>query len=234
VSHVAKIESHAVRAWPSTHAEQAGGWLLRHTPGVGKRRNNSALPSPGVTDGIETAEEFYRKRDMPVIVQVSPAEEHSALDGTLAARGYRHDAPTLVLAAAPGDVMRPAPGVDIGTELTPAWRSAYGNDAVSEHVLDRITLTTGFASIVVDSRVAALGLFVVGDGVAGVFCMATEPRHRRRGLAEAILRAGASWSAGRGADLLYLQVEEENEVARTLYAKAGFEHSHSYHYRVLR
>jgi ribosomal protein S18 acetylase RimI-like enzyme len=234
VSSVAKIESHAVGAWPSTFSEQAGGWLLRHTPGVGKRRNNSALPPPGAAGGIGVAEDFYRERDMPVIVQVSPAEEHAALDRVLAERGYRHDAPTLVLAAPVGDVMRRVPEVEIASGLTPAWRAAYGNEAVSEHVLDRIGLTTGFASIVVDSRIAALGLFVVDDGIGGVFCMATDPPCRRRGLAEAILRAGAAWSADQGAESLYLQVEEENEAARKLYAKVGFVHSHSYHYRVLR
>ncbi|GIE30955.1 hypothetical protein Ait01nite_040000 [Actinoplanes italicus] len=234
MSSVAKIESHAVGAWPSTYAEQAGGWLLRHTPGVGKRRNNSALPPPGAVAGIDAAEDFYRERDMPVIVQVSPAEEHVALDRALAERGYRHDAPTLVLAASAGDVMRRVPEVEIAFGLTPAWRAAYGNEAVSEHVLDRIGLTTGFASIVVDSRIAALGLFVADDGIGGVFCMATDPPYRRRGLAEAILRAGAAWSADQGAESLYLQVEEENEAARKLYAKVGFAHSHSYHYRVRR
>jgi ribosomal protein S18 acetylase RimI-like enzyme len=234
VSSVARIEEHAVGAWPSTHTEQGGGWLLRHTPGVGKRRNNSALPPLGASRGIDAAEAFYRERDLPVIVQVSPAEEHAELDGLLAARGYRHDAPTLVLAAAAGAIMRRVPEVEISTGITPAWRAAYGNDAVSEHVLDRIALTSGYASIVVDSEIAALGLFVVDDGIGGVFCMATEPRHRRRGLAEAILRAGAAWSADQGAELLYLQVEEENEAARKLYAKVGFGHSHSYHYRVSR
>jgi ribosomal protein S18 acetylase RimI-like enzyme len=258
VSRVARIEEHAVGAWPSTHVEQAEGWLLRHTPGVGKRRNNSALPplggsgliealpplggSGGIealpplggSGGIDAAEAFYRDRGMPVIVQISPAEVHMGLDGMLADRGYRHDAPTLVLAAATAGVMRRVPGVTIDTALTPEWRAAYANAAVSEHVLEHIGPATGFASIAVGGAIAALGLFVVAGGVGGVFCMATEPEHRRRGLAEAILRAGAAWSADQGAELLYLQVEAENEAARRLYAKVGFEHSHSYHYRVCR
>ncbi|WP_433795837.1 GNAT family N-acetyltransferase [Actinoplanes sp. CA-252034] len=228
---VAKIEEHAVVAWPSTHAEQGGGWLLRHTPGVGKRRNNSALPY-GPSVSVDVAEAFYRERDIPVTVQISPAEEHAELDAVLAARGYRHDAPTLVLTAPVAGVAAPEPTVTIEPELTPAWRAAYGNDPVSEHVLARIGVATGFASVTVDSGIAALGLFVVADGLSGVFCMATSPEHRRRGHAAAILRAGAAWSAGHGADVLYLQVEDDNEGARALYGKVGFIHSHSYHYRV--
>ncbi|BEL07096.1 GNAT family N-acetyltransferase [Actinoplanes sichuanensis] len=228
---IARIEEHAVAAWPATHAEQAGGWLLRHTPGVGKRRNNSALPS-GAEVAVEVAEAFYRDRDIPVIVQISPAEEHAELDAALAGRGYRFDAPTLVLTAPVAEVAAADPVVVIGPELTPQWRAAYGNPAVSEHVLEHIAVTTGYASVTVDDEIAALGLFVVADGISGVFCMATDPRHRRKGYAESILRAGASWSAGQGADLLYLQVEEDNAAARALYGKVGFTHSHSYHYRV--
>ncbi|MEU8656564.1 GNAT family N-acetyltransferase [Actinoplanes philippinensis] len=229
---IAEIEEHAVVAWPSTHAEQGGGWLLRHTPGVGKRRNNSALPA-GPVVSVDVAEAFYRERDMPVTVQISPAEEHAELDAALAARGYRHDAPTVVLTAPAAAVAAPEPTVTIETRLSPAWRAAYGNEAVSEHVLQRIGAATGFASITVDSGIAALGLFVVADRLSGVFCMATAPEHRRKGHAAAILRAGAAWSAGRGADMLYLQVEDDNEGARGLYGKLGFTRSHSYHYRVL-
>jgi ribosomal protein S18 acetylase RimI-like enzyme len=231
MTNIARIEAHAVGAWPSTRAEQAGGWLLRHTPGVGKRRNNSALPS-GPRVSVDVAEAFYRDLGIPVTVQVSPAEEHAELDAVLAARGYRHDAPTLVLTAPVAGVAAPDPAVAIVPDLTPAWRAAYGNHAVGEHVLDRITAPTGYASVTVDGEIAALGLLVAGDGLSGVFCMATSPRHRRRGLAASILRAGAAWSADQGAEVLYLQVEDDNEAALGLYRKVGFVHSHSYHYRV--
>ncbi|HWS38687.1 MAG TPA: GNAT family N-acetyltransferase [Actinoplanes sp.] len=225
----AHIEEHAASAWPASHTVRDAGWLLRHTPGVGKRRNNSALPV-AETLPVEAAEEYYRSRGLPVTIQISPAEQHTELDEELAARGYRHDAPTLVLTA-PVPAVAADARVEIG-DITPAWRAAYGNDAVTTHVLDRITRPAGFASVNVDGEVAALGLFVAGDGLAGVFCMATAPAHRRRGHAAAILRAGAAWSADQGAGLLYLQVEEDNIPALRLYEGVGFTHSHSYHYRV--
>lgn len=238
MSSVAKVEQHAVSAWPSVHTEQAGQWLLRHTPGVARRRNNSALPV--APDGrpeetIDAVEAFYAERDLPVTVQISPAERHTVLDAALAARGYRHDAPTLVLTAPAGEVLSrvPAgPSVEITDGLTPQWRDAHGDPAVSDLVLARIRLSTGYASVTVDGRIAALGLIVAGDGLAGVYCMATGPAYRRRGFAAAVLRAGAAWSVQRGAELMYLQVEANNEGARRLYGNAGFIHSHGYHYRV--
>ncbi|WP_430787201.1 GNAT family N-acetyltransferase [Actinoplanes sp. G11-F43] len=256
MTRAAEIEQHAAAAWPATHSSRSGGWLLRHTPGVGKRRNNSALPYPGpvVTretvsapaagsalgavsppatgSALEAVESYYSSHGLPVIIQISPAEQHAELDAALAAQGYTHDAPTLVMTAPVVEVAGDAPPVAIDSRLTPEWRKAYGNDAVSTHILDRITRPTGFASVTVNGEIAALGLFVAGDTLSGIFCMATATPHRRRGHAAAILRAGAAWSAEQGADLLYLQVEKDNTPARHLYERVGFTTSHSYHYRV--
>jgi hypothetical protein len=40
------IEQLAVNAWPAATVQLVDGWLLRSTPGVARRRSNSALPSP--------------------------------------------------------------------------------------------------------------------------------------------------------------------------------------------
>ncbi|HEV2814019.1 MAG TPA: hypothetical protein VGW10_12275, partial [Solirubrobacteraceae bacterium] len=39
------IERAAAAAWPAAEVEERGGWLLRATPRVPHRRNNSALPA---------------------------------------------------------------------------------------------------------------------------------------------------------------------------------------------
>jgi GNAT superfamily N-acetyltransferase len=75
-------------------------------------------------------------------------------------------------------------------------------------------------------------MLVVERGWVGVFCMATRPQARRRGIATAVLRCGASWAADHGARQLYLQVEETNLAALQLYGRLGFQPSHHYHYRV--
>ena len=43
------IEQLAANAWPAATVRLVDGWLLRYTPGVARRRSNSALPSPGAT-----------------------------------------------------------------------------------------------------------------------------------------------------------------------------------------
>jgi ribosomal protein S18 acetylase RimI-like enzyme len=242
-----EVERLAARAWPATYTASRGGWLLRHTPGVTRRRSNSAALLAGRHDphhGIEAVESFYRSRGLPVLVQVAPAHHYARLDAVLAARGYRLAAPTLVLTAPTADVvaataMGDACAVHIDAAATADWLAAYvaldGHDdstTVAELVLPRVPGPAAYASLTVDGNVAAMGLFVAEAGWAGVFCMATDGRHRRRGYARAVLRAGAHWAAAHHVARLYLQVEVGNEPARRLYERAGFTHSHTYHYRV--
>ncbi|MDT5024912.1 MAG: arginase [Micromonosporaceae bacterium] len=242
-----EVERLAARAWPATLTAIRGGWLLRHTPCVTRRRSNSAAPLAARGDphhGIEAVESFYRSRGLPVLVQVAPAHHHAGLDAVLAARGYRLAAPTLVLTAPTADVvtataMGDAGAVHIDAVATADWLAAYvaldGHDdstTVAELVLPRVPGPAAYAGLTVDGKVAAMGLFVAEAGWAGVFCMATDRRHRRRGYARAVLRAGARWAVTHGVERLYLQVEAGNEAARGLYERAGFTHSHTYHYRV--
>jgi GNAT superfamily N-acetyltransferase len=241
------VELLAARAWPAILTASRGGWLLRHTPGVTRRRSNSAAPLAARDDlyhGIEAVESFYRSRGLPVLVQVAPAHHHAALDAVLAARGYRMAAPTLVLTAPTADVvaataMGDVYAVHIDAVATADWLAAYvaldghgDSTTVAELVLPRVPGPAAYASLTVDGKVAAMGLFVAEAGWAGVFCMATDRGHRRRGYGRTVLCAGARWAVTRGVERLYLQVGAGNEVARRLYERAGFTDSHTYHYRV--
>lgn len=212
-----------------------------------RRRSNSALPPSAERHperALDEVEDFYRVRDLPVLVQVSPAERHTTLDAALDARGYRRDAPTLVLTAPVDRVIaataRPhAIAVDIFEHATPSWRRAFGHldghddsAAVAERVLAHIPAPAAYASVTLDGETAGIGLFAAAAGWVGIFCMATYPQRRREGIATAVLHAGARWAAGHRAAHAYLQVEQGNSRARQLYGRVGFARSHSYHYRV--
>lgn len=228
------LERSAARAWPAAHSEERDGWLLRHTPSVPRRRINSALPLHGSSPSIEAVESYYRALGRAVTVQVSPADVHAELDAELADRGYHRDAPTLILTA-------PASGFDdeggaerVGDRARwPEVFAALDDRASTLGVILRIPEPVALFAATVDGETAGMGVFAVDGGYAGVFCMVTHPRHRRAGIASAVLAAGAAWAGGQGARRLYLQVEEDNPAARALYARAGFTVSHGYHYRVL-
>ena len=237
-SGIRQVERRAIAAWPAAVAEERDGWLLRHTPGVRRRRSNSAVPPAAVHEDaeIDRLEAFYRDRDRPVLVQVGPADQHQELDERLAARGYRREAPTALLTAFTADVIAAAAdGADL--EETPdTWVKIFAeldehtdSAMVGERVIERIAPPRAFVSVARDG----MGLFAADSGWAGVFSMATRPDRRGAGIGTAVLGTGARWAARNGAHRLYLQVETDNETAHRLYTRAGFTWSHDYHYRVL-
>jgi len=172
-----QVERSAAAAWPASRTETMDGWLLRHTPGVSRRRSNSALPPAADRSperALDAVEAFYRAAGLPATVQVSPAERQVVLDATLAARGYRREAPTLVLTAPAADVARAAAGrprrsVTVEEAATAGWLGAYqalngpvDTSAVAERVLARVPAPAAFARVTVDGAEVAIGLFVAG------------------------------------------------------------------------
>ncbi len=241
-SAVHQVERRAIAAWPATVAEERDGWLLRHTPGVRRRRSNSAVPplaTPGDAE-IDRLEAFYREHDRPVLVQVGPSDRHRELDERLAARGYRREAHTALLTAFTGDVIAATGAGEALLEETPdAWVKIFAeldehadSAMVGERVISRIAAPRAFVSVASGGRPVGMGLFAADSGWAGVFSMATRPDRRGQGIGTVVLGRGARWAARNGAHRLYLQVETDNEAAHRLYARAGFTWSHDYHYRI--
>jgi ribosomal-protein-alanine N-acetyltransferase len=57
---------------------------------------------------------------------------------------------------------------------------------------------------------------------AEILSIAVEPKHRGRGLSRNLLLTHLGHLAGRGVRAVFLEVEENNQPARRLYARAGF------------
>jgi len=112
-----------------------------------------------------------------------------------------------------------------------AWAACEQRPDADEHarvVLARIEPATAYARAAGDLGV---GLAVCERGWAGLFCVATAPGARRRGIAGHVVHALTTWAVGHGARHLYLQVDSANAPAHALYERAGFTRSHGYHYR---
>ncbi|MEE6257049.1 GNAT family N-acetyltransferase [Plantactinospora sonchi] len=65
----------------------------------------------------------------------------------------------------------------------------------------------------------------------GLTLVEVVPTARRRGLAQYLMRVLAEWAAGQGATDAFLQVEERNEAAVSLYRRLGFTTHHTYQTR---
>lgn len=242
-----QIEEAAALSWPAAHVERIAGCVLRHTPGLPRRRTSSALPLLGtpdsIADRITAIESFYTARQVPPQVQVSPLEAQRELDAALADRGYQAHTPVLVLATTADAVLRSGADhahvtTDVDKSLIPDWSAllhelAGGHEPAVDEVLPLVPDPIGFAIARLDGHPAGVAMFPTSGAWTGVFCMATRPSARRQGVASALLRAGARWARQQGSDRLYLQVTEDNSTARHVYVRHGFRLSHRYHYRRL-
>jgi GNAT superfamily N-acetyltransferase len=75
---------------------------------------------------------------------------------------------------------------------------------------------------------------VSSDGdIAMLHAIEVSPRHRRQGVARAIIARAAAWAAGQGCGWLGLAVTTANEPARALYTALGMAEVGTYHYRIL-
>lgn len=93
---------------------------------------------------------------------------------------------------------------------TRAWSAAEFTNLLTQPG----TILTG------DTRCFAL-IRVTWDE-AEVLTIATDPAHRRQGLAGNTLKTAESTAATSGAVQIFLEVAEDNSAARALYAAAGY------------
>jgi GNAT superfamily N-acetyltransferase len=230
----------------ASHVEDLDGWTLRHDESAAWWVS-SVMPHGDGTTGdlparIGRVEEFYRCHGLPARFQISPAARPAGLDDLLAERGYRRESPMSLQTAPTDAVVRrpPAAGLQVHVDDHPtedwfqvwyAMHGAGGDPLPERRMLRRVGPPSGYGSVSSGDTVIAVGRAVADSGWAGVFGMATLPAARGRGAGGAVLAALARWAADHRAAHLYLQVENGNTGARSLYSGAGFRELCRYHYR---
>lgn len=220
-------------AWPAYEQQRHGGWILRYAGGVTKRANSVlALDVPADLDAaIGVAEDFYASRGRRCVFAVGAAPD---LDAALEARGYALVDPTVVMVG-PGGPPEPEHEVRVEDRPWPAWlRTWWSVDGRHDSGLEEAErICTGvpawYAAVEEDGVPLAVGRGVPQGDTLGVYCMATLPRARRRGLARSVLRALVRHGGTRSA---YLVTTASNVAAQALYRSEGFEIRGGYHYRV--
>jgi ribosomal protein S18 acetylase RimI-like enzyme len=228
-----------------------GDWLLRAAEGFTGRANSAlAAGNPGqpLPDAVGAVHAWYAGLGQRAMIAVpfgmdGPAGE---LDGLLDGLGWsRRDGPAIVMTASPaaiaGLAAASAPAaliapVQVADAPDEAWLGMYHYRGQKLPPVARRLLMSApwqaFASVREDGQTIAIGRVAADAGWAGITAIETDPAHRRRGLARAVTAALATRAAARGATGLYLQVEDGNAAARTLYEGMGFIGHHRYHYRV--
>lgn len=234
------IERAAVRGWPALESRSVDGWLWRYTSGGSVRANTvAALDYSGSDIGrsIDTIEAWYRERDAAASFTISDVVAPGDLDARLEARGYhRGDDHVTMAKRVDADATLPS-GVSIGVQPTNGWMEAYlsglseSRRSIAPKLIANLPDGAVFISHDIDGSAGSSGLTVIDGRVASVQCMATLPAARRRGGAQAVLGGIEAIAAQNGAAWLYLQTGHDNDAARSLYSRFGFDVVGHYHVR---
>jgi len=216
------------------------GWLLRMLPGKAKRARsvNAVYPSSApLDDKITYCEKLYRQAALPMLFRMTPFSQPPELDVALEKRGYRRFDTTAVeaaridpdrLGAATAEPMELGAWVESVGQLRaspPTHRSAHLAR------LQGTPLATRSVAIHSRGKVVATGLAIIEDDCAGLFDIVTHEESRRQGHARNVVATLLRLSWELGARHAYLQVQQDNAVARRLYAQFGFAERYAYWYR---
>ena len=243
------IEDLSLNAWPSFQMQVYDGWILRYS-GYYTHRTNcveqigaSILPLSGK---IPFCERIYRRWGTPCIFKISPITD-PALDGLLAARGYRIEHRVINMTAdirslpASPENTPPLP-LTVESRVLPEWIDGLFSLKGTTDPLHRRIVPGMYAAIPMDEAavsvrlpdgtIGATGLGILDRDFIGVYAIHVREDLRRMGLAAAIVRRILEEGRRAGASRAYLQVVADNMPARNLYRKLGFTDAYADWFRV--
>ncbi|SNY06387.1 GNAT family N-acetyltransferase [Paractinoplanes atraurantiacus] len=240
---VIDLELAANAAWPAPVQARLGGWILR-AAGNWTGRANSALavgdPDRTLEAAIDAVAEWYVAHGQRPLIN-APMPLAAPVNAALDARGWTSRPLTLVQTTLLSPLVS---RLEARTDLPPVeLADTPGDDwyaMVAEHKgtlpADAVRILTGTEEVVfAQVRDAGGELLAVARGAVtdpgrwlGVSLLQTAPAARRRGIAQQVVRALAQWAAQHNATRAYLQVEERNTPAVTLYGRIGFCTHHTY------
>jgi ribosomal protein S18 acetylase RimI-like enzyme len=190
---------------------------------------------------IDHAENWYRSRGRDTVFKMTAAAQPDGLEPALRRRGY---VPTFTVSVQTRSVAAGPmhESLTLTSEPVAGWldakRSIAGDgDERARHLpglLSRITAPTAYVSAPAGGPIVGVGLAVITGEHVGLYDLAVDPGHRRRGLGTHMVEALCAWAAGCGATTAHLQVETGNAPALALYRSLHFEEIYRYRYLALR
>lgn len=237
---IARLEQATLDAVAPAHTEDLGHWLLAFDPSTINRAKSAA---PKRHHGLDAHEAIgivqrYRHEGLEPLFRIPDLPGLTHIHNALRESGLAPTQPTLVQVARVIDILAlPTPWqAEVTLQPSTDWGEVYtapGFDPVDgafrREALSRSPFVV-YASIQQNSTPVAAGTASLSQGWASIHGMRTVMAARGQGLARGILVALARHAQRQGLSDTFLQVEEGNRSARTLYAQAGFHTAWRYHY----
>ncbi len=223
--------------WPASAKQALGPWTIR-LGGSGGSRVSAATAERSVADAdIPYAEAAMREAGQRPLFMIREGE--TALDHSLAARGYVIKDPVNLYAAPVGQIATQRPPPVTSFEVWPPlaaqveiWAKGgigSGRLAVMERARRPKTTLLGREN---DQPAGTVFVGIAAD-CAMIHALEISSAHRKKGLARHLTRAAAFWAQDNGADYLTLVTTQANIGANALYSSLGMTLVGQYHYRTL-
>lgn len=225
-----RMERAHVRAWPAANTANIGGWLWRSSGGGSQRANSvSTIDFAGndLHGAVAAVEARYSAAGQPVRFQTFDDTAPPELAEVLRARGYQNTGATLTMTKPVTPIGCPS-GVERHDHATDEWLDVYLGAITPDRrqanagIVATIPRPSAFFALRRDSDVVSTALCVVSFGCAVIECVATRTNLRRQGAARELLAGLQSWAATQDADMIGLQVAQDNTAAIALYRQLGF------------
>lgn len=216
--------------WPPLRVWREGAFTFRDGAGGGKRVSAASCAGSWCDADLERLE----VGPYP-LVMIRP--EDAALDAALASRGWKAVDPVVVYEAPVGALVAGLPPLAAFPHWPPLAISAsiWAEGGIGPARLAVMARAKGARAAILarrEDRPAGVAFVACHGALAMLHALEVRPDHRRKGVGETLLRAGANWAAEQGADRLSLAVTERNAAARALYARLGMQVVGQYHYRM--
>lgn len=237
------LERACLIAWPALHRETRFGWELCATTGQ-SGRVNAVWPiawtgETTLDHAIAYSADWCARHGVATTFKLTDGLTYPLeLPQALREASFAPRTETLIMTAPV--TLGPAPRAPVGMHdianervWSPMSQTASSADYVERSdIVRRIAAPHVFALTYDDGAPACSGMGVLTGDLLGIYLMRSTTYARRKGYARQVLRALLHWGATHEARTAYLQVEEANEAAASLYASEGFTTLSRYRYWV--
>ncbi|MDR3139532.1 MAG: GNAT family N-acetyltransferase [Treponema sp.] len=237
------IEELSMNAWPSIQTVVYDGWIIRLANGYTKRANsiNPIYPSKiNLEEKIQHCKNLYAKYNLPVVYKLVKCDEHKTIDKKLEALNYEALDITSVQICDDIKILEENyPGINIHIDFNEKWINGFikNNNIKGEFIETLKTMLkniTGNKIVVykeLNNEVAGCGYGVIENEYVGLFDIVIKEDKRGRGYGKEIVQSILSEAGKAGIKKSYLQVVNNNEIAKGLYKKIGYKEKYTYWYR---